>query len=70
MSVDINKLRVGMKIKLSFPNAGYEPEKKQASNFVDQIFTVSDWEIHGWNTDIWVEENNLTWNSVQFEEVL
>lgn len=68
--LDIFNLRRDDKIVLSFPNNGYARDKDQAAKFpVGTIFTVQDFEIHGWCTDITVNENDLIWNSVPFEKI-
>jgi hypothetical protein len=62
----VENLKAGDKIKLAYPTQGYDRDMMQASEYKDAIFTIKWVRVEKWHTYIWVEENDLVWNSVQF----
>lgn len=72
-SIDIYDLHHGMKVRPIYQDGkianGYQGDQYHAEEYLkDQVYTISDWEIHSWSTDVYLEEVPLiAFNSVHFK---
>jgi len=67
------KTRPGDQVQYSFPNNGDSIDKekvKKAGLVVDQLYTVSSVQVHGFHTDVLLNGHGSTiFNSVMFSNV-
>ena len=72
--VDISTLSEAMKLKLSFPDNGYEFDRNRAFELIkkfgpDHVYTLINWDIGDWHTTLEFADIPGHYNSVQFAKV-
>lgn len=61
----------GTRVVFAHPDCGYDGDKRTAAKHLTEggIYTVAHTEVHGFHTNVWLEEvPGVIFNSVHFEE--
>jgi hypothetical protein len=60
----------GDKVIYCFPTSGYDYDKEQAKEklVLNQVYTIERTKVHGWSTDVYLQEVQGSFNSVMFAD--
>lgn len=71
-SLEIERLRPGLRVRFSHPKAGYTVHQDIAKQYLNlnKVYTVKSFRIDTFHTDVWLEGFDVPFNSVMFDEAL